>query len=471
MAWEFESPLSHQFLDDLPMPVVRTRQRHHAPHGEERFAMEYKVEEISSVKKNVLVTVPVEEVDAALAAAIAMYRTTVNLDGFRKGKVPASIVEKRFRKEIYAEASQDLVNVHINEIMQALDATPLSRIDFKGGELERGVQFEYSFSFETMPEFDLPEYEGFEVEQEKAVVDDKEVDEVINRIRRNMAELVPVAETRAGTDGDMVVLDFAAYDGEEAIEGVSAENFQLAVGDNQSLPDFEALVKTIPAGQEGEGLITFPEDFINPDFAGKSVTMKVKVHAIKERRLPELDDSLAQKAGGFESLAKMREAVVASYMQSREQLQKATAQKAMLDKLLKLVEFELPDSMVEMYVANLLEDLRVKTERQGRSLESLGKTPEQLREEVLPEAQHIARSQIFLLRAGRKEGVEVSEQEVDGQLQQMAARTGQDFNAIKDHYVRNGLIFNLRDRMIADKAMDAIYAKANVTIVEPAPAA
>lgn len=433
--------------------------------------MEYKVENVSPVKKKVNVTVPVEEVNGALSAAIAMYRTSVNLDGFRKGKVPASIVENRFRKEIYAEATQDLVNVHINEIMTGLETTPLSRIDFDGGELERGNEFTYSISFEVMPEFELPEYEGFVVDQEKAVVDDKEVDEVITRIRRNMAELVPVAETRAGVDGDVVVLDFAAYDGETPIEGVSAENFQLSLGERQSLEDFEKLVQTIPAGQEGEGPITFPEDFLNPEFAGKTVTMKVKVHAVKERRLPEIDDALAQKAGGFENMDKMREAVVTSYMQSREQLHKATAQKTMLDKLLKMVDFALPDSMVDMYVGNLLEDLRIKMERQGRGLESLGKTPEQLREQVLPEAQQIARSQIFLLRAGRKEGVEVSEQEVDDQLQQVAMRSGQDFNTLKDYYVRNGLIFNLRDRMIADKAMDAIYAKANVTLVDPAPAA
>ncbi len=433
--------------------------------------MEYKVEDVSPVKKKVNVTVPVEEVDAALGAAIAMYRTSVNLDGFRKGKVPASIVENRFRKEIYAEATQDLVNVHINEIVTSLEVSPLSRIDFDGGELERGKEFSYTISFEVMPQFDLPDYEGFAVEQEKAVVDEKEVDEVIARIRRNMAELVPVAETRPGADGDVVVLDFAAFENGEPIEGVSAENFQLSLGEKQSLEDFENLVKPIPAGQEAEGPITFPDDFLNPDFAGKTVTMKVKVHAVKERRLPEIDDALAQKAGGFESMEKMRETVVTSYMQSREQLHKATAQKSMLDKLLKMVDFALPESMVDMYVGNLIEDMRVKMERQGRGLESLGKTPEQLREQVLPEAQQIARSQIFLLAAGRKEAVEVSEQEVDGQLQQLAMRSGQDFDTLKDYYVRNGLIFNLRDRLIADKAMDAIYAKANVTMVDPAPAA
>lgn len=429
--------------------------------------MEYTVEDLSPVKKKVNITVPVDEVEAALSATLAMYRTTVTLDGFRKGKVPASIVEKRFHKEIYSEATQDLVNVHINEVMQAMDVSPISRIDFDGGELERGVVFNYAISFEVMPTFTLPDYDGIEVELEKAIVDEKEVDEVVDRIRRNMAELVTVAEARPGKDGDVVVLDFAAYDGDQPLEGISADNFQLSLGDKQALEGFEELVKTIPAGQEGEGPLTFPADFINPEFAGKTVTIKVKVHAVKERRLPEQDDDLAQKAGGFESMEKMREAVVSSYMQSRNQLNKAAAQKSMLDKLLKLVEFDLPESMVEMYRMNLLQDMNQKLERQGRSMESLGKTLDELRADVTPEAQEISRTQIFLLAAARKEGLEVTEQEVDGQLQQQAVRSGQDYKALKDYYVKNGLIFNLRDRLLADKAMDAIFAKANVKEIEP----
>lgn len=430
--------------------------------------MEYTVEDLSPVKKKVNITVPVEEVEAALSASIAMYRTNMSLDGFRKGKVPASLVESRFRKEIYTEATQDLVNVHINEVMTALDANPISRIDFDGGQLERGTPFEYSISFEVLPEFDLPDYDGFAVEQEKAVVDEKEVDEVITRIRTNMAELVPVAEARPGRDGDVVVLDFAAFENGEPVEGISAENFQMNLGDRQALEDFENLVKTLAPGTEGEGPLTFPADFINPDFAGKSLTVKVKVHAVKERRLPEANDDLAQKAGGFESMDKMREAVTASYMQSRTQLVKATAQKAMLDKLLKMVDFPLPESMVDMYVGHLLDDMRTKLERQGKSMESLGKKPEELRAEVRPEAEQVTRTQIFLLRAARKEGVEVNEQEIDTQIQQIAMRSGQDYKTLKDYYIQNNLIFSLRDRMLADKAMDAVYEKASVTEVEPA---
>lgn len=260
--------------------------------------MEYNVEDLSPVKKKITITVPVEEVNAALAATIAVYQTSVNLSGFRKGKVPASIIEGRFRKEVYNEATQDLVNVHINEVVGSLDTQPASRIDFDGGQLERDKEFVYTISFEVMPVFEMPDYDGMEVEQEKPEVDENEVNAVLERIRTNLADVVTVAEHRPAKDGEIAVLDFAAYENGEPIAGVAADNFELNLGGNQALVDFEELVKRAVPGEATEGDVTFPEDFINPEFAGKTVTMKVTVHAVKERKLPELDDELAKKEIG-----------------------------------------------------------------------------------------------------------------------------------------------------------------------------
>ncbi|GFM37498.1 trigger factor [Desulfovibrio psychrotolerans] len=429
--------------------------------------MEYTVEDLSPVKKKVSVTVPVEEVNASLSATIAMYRTSVDLKGFRKGKVPSSVIESRFRKEVYSEATQDLVNVHINEIIGELNVNPVSRIDFDGGELVRDEAFSYALSFEVLPEFELPNYEGMDVEQEQVVVKDDEVDEVINRIRGNMAEIITLAENRPAKDGEIAVIDFAAYENGEPIEGIAAQNFQMTLGEKQALEDFENLVKTVAPGEEKEGEVTFPADFINTEFAGKTVTMKVTVHSIQERRLPELDDEMARKAGGFDSVEKMREAVVQSYKKSRGDLCKSQAQTSMLERLLKTVDYPLPESMVEMYMDNLLMEKKNRLERQGKSLESLGKSMEELRDEVRPEAEKIAKTQIFLVAAARKEGVEVTEQEVDMQLHQLAMQTGQDFRSVKEYYAQNNLLFGLRDRLLADKAMDAVFQKANVTEVPP----
>ena len=430
--------------------------------------MQYTSEDLSPVKRKITVTVPVEEVDGALSATLAMYRTSISLDGFRKGKVPASMIEKRFRNEVYKEATTDLVNVHINEIIGDGKVTPVSRIDFSGGELERGSEFVYSISFEVMPDFELPTYEGFEVEQEECEVDEDEISAVVERVRSNMGEIITVGETREPKDGEIAVVDFEAFDENGVtIAGVKADNFQLALGEGQTLPDFETLIKGMKAGEEKEGPVAFPADFFNPEFAGRPVSMKAKLHAIKEKKLPELDDAFAQKAGGFESMEKLRDSVRESYVKSRTDLNKAAAQKQLLDQLLKLVDFPVPESMLSSHVNMLVGDIQEKLERQGKNLAALGKTEAQVREEVKPEAEMRARSQIFLLTIARKAGLQVSEDEVDLQIRRMAIQSGQDYNAVKDYYSQNNLLFALRDRLLADKAMEDMFGKADVKMVPP----
>ena len=196
--------------------------------------------------------------------------------------------------------------------------------------------------------------------------------------------------------------------------------------------------------------------------------MKATLHALKERKLPELDEAFAKKTGGFESMDKLRESVRESYMKSREDLHKSEAQKKLLDSLLKLVDFPLPESMVAGHINGLAGDVQDKLERQGKSLSAIGKTEEALREEVRPEAETRTRSQILLLAVARAADLAVSDQEVDMQLRRMAAQMREDYNTVKDYYTRNNLLFALRDRLLADKGMEHIYEKAHVKKVPPA---
>ncbi|MDR2820644.1 MAG: trigger factor [Desulfovibrio sp.] len=428
--------------------------------------MEHSVEELSPVKKKVMITAAPQEVEAAILGTIALYRTSVQMDGFRKGKVPASVIEKRYRQKVYEEARQNLINAHLNEVMQALDVTPVSAINTDGaGELERGSPYAYSIEFEVLPAFELPAYEGLEVDQEKVVVKDEEVDAVIERVRRDRAQIVPVDGVGPAVDGQIVSLDFAAYENGELLEGIKAENFDLPLGERQALEDFENLVKTIQYGQEGEGEISFPEDFLARDLAGKTVTMKVKVHAIKERKLPELNDDLA-KSLGVDSIDQLKENIAKSYVQSRTRLNKGVAQKALLDRLLKTTDFVLPESMVETQLSMLIAKRKDRMERMGKSLDSLGKSYEDLRGELLPQAEGITRSQVLLLAIANKEGLSVSEQEVALQIFQASRESGDDYKALRESYERSGMIFALRDHLLADKAMDAVYDKARVTEVD-----
>ncbi|OIO01315.1 MAG: trigger factor [Desulfovibrionaceae bacterium CG1_02_65_16] len=432
--------------------------------------MDYKVEELSPVKRKINITVPVEEVNAALTTAVAMYRNRYEIKGFRRGKAPSSVVEGKYRSQIYSEATTDLVNFQINEALSTLGVMPLSRIDMDGKELVRDQEFNYSISFEVAPTFDLPDYEGLAVDVEKAVVKEEEVQEVEQRILNNAATVKPITEVRPAADGDIVVITFGAYKGEEVFQGIQAENFELTLGDRQALPEFEAMLKTLKTGEKGECEITFPEDFINPAMAGQTLTMRATLHAIKEKTLPELTDEVAKRAGGFDSVEKMREAIHQSYMQSRQQLNRSVAQKKLLDQMIAKVDFPLPPSMVENHIDRLLADLEQRLDRQGKSLAALNKTPEELRESHRAQAEEAVRSEILLLAVAKKENLEVKPEEIDVALTQVARQHGQDLLSVKQYYEEHNLIFPLKDRLLADKAIELIYARAAKTEVEPAEA-
>jgi trigger factor len=430
--------------------------------------MEYKVEELSPVKRKVSVEVGVEEVHAALAATVSLYRKGVDIKGFRKGKVPSSVVEAKFRKQIYGEATTDLINYHINEILGETKLAPLSRIDVDAKEMERDEKFSYSFSFEIAPDFALPEYKGLAVEEEEVAVDPQQVQDVIERIRQNMAKTVIVKEERPVVSGDIAVIDFQAFQDGAAMEGIAANKFELPLGEGNSLPEFEDIVIGMIPGQSQEKELTFPADFINDKLAGQTVSMQVTLHAIKVRQLPEVDDDFAELAGGYSSVQDLKDAIEKSYLSTRSQLVKGDAQKKLLDGIKAAVSFELPQSVVEEQIDKQIVELQGKLERQGKSLEALGVAPADLRAEQRPMAEDVVKSSLVLLAIANAEGLSVDPQEVDLVLQKMAASTGQDFHSIKDYYEQHNLMIPLKDRVLADKAMDLIYENAQVTKVPAA---
>lgn len=430
--------------------------------------MKYEVKELSPVKREITITVPAEEVNAALATTVALYKRGQEVRGFRKGKAPASIIESKYHAQIYGEATTDLINFQINEIMAELGVQPVSRIDVDAKELVRDQDFGYTISFESAPEVEIPDYSTFEVEMDKVEVADDEVAEVEKRILENAAEVKVLEDARPARDGEVVTVSFGAYDENgKVVDGIKAESFDLSLGKGQALEEFEELLKTLAPGEMGEKLITFPEDFINTNIAGKSLTMKATVHAVKERIVPAMSDAVAKKAG-FDSMETMRTAIVESYKSQRVQLAKSKAHKELLDKMLEGLSFDLPQSMVDDRMNRLVADLEQRLDRQGKSLSSTGKSVEELREEYRSQAEEGVRVEIFLLAVARKEGLDVTPQEIDIAISQMAMQTRQPFHNLKQYYEEHGLVVPLRDRLLADKAMEFIFDNAKVIEVEAA---
>ncbi|MCR5813022.1 MAG: trigger factor [Desulfovibrio sp.] len=431
--------------------------------------MEYTVEDISPVKKKAAVTVDKEEVNSSLSATTAMYKNTVNLAGFRKGKVPLRLIEQRYHDAIYQEARMNLINVHIAKIMGDETVEIVGGLNVEpGGEFERDKDYHYTIEFDTFPQFELPNYEGLDVEVDKGLLPEKaSLDDLIENVRKKAGKLVPVTDTDHVGDGQYANVDFTFSDHGNVIKELDTKNFLLKIGDNQVLPAFETLVKSVAVGKEGEAEITFPEDFLNKEYQGKTMLAKVRLNAIKKMEYPEINDDFA-KSQNFASLASMKDSLRIGQEKGLENLTKNLVQQKMVDVLLKMVDFPLPPSLVRAQQTNIIQDMAMSLERQGKSIDEYLNN-EELLKQITPRAEYYVRSTILLRTIAQKEGLQVTEKEVSEEIMRLAHRTGQDYNELRKQLEGNGGIFMIRDSLWADKGADLIFARGKYTLVDKAP--
>lgn len=429
--------------------------------------MDYTVEDISPVEKKVYIKVSPEEVDAAIKAAAIVYQGQAQLDGFRKGKAPLNVIETKFHDQIYKDAKEDLINVHINDVFQKLDAVPVSSIKMSGDEkpFKKGTAYDYTMQFEIMPKFQLPNYEGLDVEQKSVNLTPQVIDRMLERLRLDKARIVPVEGNAPAKDGQIVNLDFEAFYDGKPLEGVKETNFELELGKHEALPEFEDFIKEIPVGHTAEKTIRFPEDFIAKDVAGKDVLMKATVHAIKERELPELNEAF-YKSFGKNNLEELKKEVGDAYRKSMTKLYEAEAQQKLLEILKKQTDFQLPSSMVEAEKSYLAMDQSERLARMGKRAYDDEKSARRFVDSFEEPAKNRAREKIILLSVAKKENLDVPQKELETAVIHGALNLREDPQKYYDELQKSGLIFQLRDNLLCDKAMDLIYSRANVKVVD-----
>lgn len=429
--------------------------------------MEYTVEDLSPIKKKVNVTVPAEEVDSAIAATGALYKSRVSLDGFRKGKVPMSVIEKRFHDQIYEEAHDDLINVHINQVMEKLDSRPVSPIKMDGDTepLQKGKPYSYAMQFEVMPVFDLPAYENLEVEQTEAIPSTEMEARLLERLGKEESGLVPVNGDGPATDGQIVNLDFEVYEDGKELKNARTKDFDLELGSHASLQEFEDFIKTIPVGHTAEREIQFPEDFIAESVAGKKILIKATVNAIKERKSPDLDDNFAKRLGK-ENLEELKKDIAKAYSSGMANLYKGEAQQKLLNKIVEQTDFMLPEAMVQNETSFLAFDYAERLARHGKRAFSNREEMEKFVDSFKEAGKARTREKIVLLSIARKEKLQIAPRELEAEIVKSARKMDEEPQKYYQQLQDTGLIFQLHDNLLCDKAMDLIYSRASVKMVE-----
>lgn len=435
--------------------------------------MEHSIEVVSPVARKISVTVPAAGVNAVLDSTVRGFGANLSLDGFRKGKVPARVIERRFPEEILSRATEHLVNSQVSDILEKENLNPVSRVEFASGDtaqVERDKDFAFIFSFEILPDsIQLPEdMAALSVDVGAPDLQPEEVAGILLRVRKSMATLEDVTENRLPQDGDVVLADVEATVDGKPVPGMSAQNFLLQVHaprEDGKPAEMEDIVRTLRVGEEGEGSMVVPEDHPDPTLRGRTVQLKAKLHKISRELLPEIDDEFAAKVG-FEDLGKLRQAVLDQAMNNKLREIRSKGQRKLLDGLLDAQDFPLPETMVEKHLNEYLAEARDSLTRQGLDQNAIADTLKSMRDEGMVQARMQAKAQAFLMALAFRENIKVAQQEADRYILQMAQETKQDFAQLREAIWQNGMIHDIQERLMAGKALDLLYSKAQKIVVD-----
>lgn len=420
-------------------------------------------------KVTLAVEVPSEEFEKAVDAAFRKMAPHITIPGFRKGKAPRKLIEARYGKEIfYEEAVEILIPQAYSEAVEQTGIEPIDQPNIEIVTMEDGKPFVFKAQVEVMPEVKLGQYKDLEVTKHVYAVNDSDVERNLEAMREQAAELVAVEDRDTVQNGDFVTIDFTGYVDGEPFPGGAAEGYLLEVGSNAFIPGFESQLVGLKVGEDAEINVTFPEDYGVEELAGKDAVFKVKIHEIKVKKLPELDDEFAKDVSDeVESLEELKtlirkrleeQAAARSNNELRSQVVRLAAENAVVEVPRVLVERE-ADVMVQEFGQMLL--------YQGmwldRYLEMTNQTQEELKEQFYPEAETRVKNSLVLEAIGKAENITVTDEEVDEKIEEYVKASNRPEETRKAWEARRE---SLRDNLAVSKVIDFLVAHAKITEVE-----
>ena len=400
-------------------------------------------------------------------AQIKVYQEAKNqfeIPGFRKGKAPRSIIEKHYGEGVFFEDAIDaLFRQFYGNALADLDLEVIDSPAAEFSKIAKGEGFTVTITVECFPIVEVKDYKGVEVEKVVQEVKDEDVENELKAVQKRNARMILVE--RPAKEGDTVLFDYAGFVGDEQFEGGTAERQELVLGSGMFIPGFEEQLIGATPGEKVDVKVTFPEEYHAEELAGKEAVFHCLVHEIKEEQLPELDDEFAKDVSEYDTLEELKNA-------NRERLEayaKTSAENQMKDAaILKVVEandVEIPRAMVEDEIDRMIGELNQQLRYQGitidKYLEFTGKSMADFREEVRPEAEKAVKTRIILMGIVEAEKIEVSAEEMEKELELMAAQYQMTADKIKEMIGVENLTFLQKDLQVR-KAIDFIYDNAKI---------
>ena len=421
----------------------------------------------SSTKREIQVEIPVEDVNRQTDALIQKYQKVARIPGFRRGHVPASIIRQRFSEEIKTDMVEALIPRFFRQEAERLSLHPVSQPRVTDLHLHDGEPLRFKAAFEVLPEIKLEGYKELRADKPEVAVSEADVEQAINDLRERQAAFNPV-EGRALADGDFAQVSLdgipKAAEGQKA-EGkkddsqpVHMDEVLVEIAGANTMPEFTEHLRGAVAGDERTFDVSYPEDTQDKRLAGKTFTYTVKVQAIKQKSLPELNDEFAKSLGEFQTVDDIRKMIREQIESERKHEAEHTAKEKLVGELIQRNDFEVPDSLIDQQI-----DIRL--ERGLRALAAQGLTAEQMKKMDLQrlrvgqrdQAIHDVKAALLLERVAEEENVQVSDEELNHELEALARQSKQTSEAVRARLTRDGGLDRIRTRIRNEKTLDFLY--------------
>lgn len=424
--------------------------------------MQVTIEDISEVKKRLRVELPAAEATAKMEAAYRELAKTARVKGFRPGKVPRTILERAYGGQVEGQVATELIEAAYPEALTQTNISPLGRPIVEEYDLKAGQDFKFSALVEVPPSFEVEGYTGLELEKPKVEVTDDMLDMQLEMLREQHGQMEDVAEPLA--PGLWANVDFEATCEGKPVRGLSSKGELLRLSEEGEQSELEKGLVGLRAGEVKDITLHLPPNYHIPSLRDKDVTFKVSVHAVKRKVLPPLDDELARELK-FESLERVREQARQELTAKAEATAKRHLRENLVNKLIELAPFEVPESLVEREIEAMVESFKQRLGPRRVDVEDVNL--EKVRQNFRPGAERRARADLILARIADKENIQVSDEDVELGIKELAADLNETPERIRDFHEQANLMDSFRRHLREEKTIDFLISQARITEVSP----
>ena len=427
--------------------------------------MDVKVEELNGLTRKVTITLPADEVQGKIEKAYAKLQKEAKMKGFRRGKVPRSVIVKNYKPQVEAEVGEKLVQETYFDIIEKQDFDPVVHPEIDEPAFNDDGSFTYVAKVDVRPDFELGEYKGLEIEDVDTSVEEAAVDFELKRIQREMAALKNV-EDRAVAMDDVVVIDYQGYHKGNPMKQVKNEDFTVDVGKGQMDPEFEAKLIGMKRGEEASHEVEFPEKHPNPILAGKKVEFRIKVKDLKERVLAEIDDEFAKDVNEkFETLDDLKSMIKERLEADKKSAADGELNDRLMKKLLDVHKFDVPERLVRFEVEQMIKQTEEQLEKSGMNLEAAGLNREELAKNNEPIAIQRVTGDFILKKIAEVEEIKVKDEDLDRAFKRIGDQYSMPVDRVKEFFKSRDDLLPLMNEVLNEKILN--FLKQEATLVQP----